>query len=790
MPEPPQNGPDANASACSAENVGGGVSLFLRLWAYGGPLQPLGALTLDREPEIVELIRGVIRDATFLVPEHAPQFFSARFEKVLDGASVAKAVQQRFLRYRRRTVPNQVIPTILICGTQDAEVSGLHSEAGAATLSDVLTRENAGQILVSESIFESIKSAPGLQFNSKPVREVEPSGAPEALYELLWTDESTYGHLRNAILTRQTVGRYEIQHELGRGAMAAVYKAHDQVIGRTVALKVISLDLNTPDRADIMERLKREAQAAGKLDHPNIITIYDVGQDADVVYLSMQFLQGQTLLTYLAHTGAPALSTLISWADQICSAVGFAHSHGVIHRDLKPANLMLTNQGVVKVLDFGIAKIENATLTQTGLVVGTPSYMSPEQVAGKKIDHRTDIFALGSVFYELVTREKPFRGDVATILYKIVNEDPPAPLIINPALPGGIDAIIRKALAKNPNDRFQSCEQMRKAFLEQAAILSVSPPASLSLNVPANTPESPAPAADNNILAELLEEPAPRRARIFWPAMAAVFAVGLIASMTWVFYIRSGSSSVAVTARKAIASAHGRLAELLSSAMRSTRSSVVQSQPADTDDPAQNISAVNHDSGLTNAANEPPATSNSPAGSQSSGGTANMSAQPTASVTNNEPVTDASHASSAVAESPMAGAQQSGLPDASEVARSNAPAQAATRSVPDTAIDPNAASTNAGPAKLAVASSSEQAPVIAPAAATKPHLKPRREAPLTVDGFTRHDVPELLREAETAAGRGDYRLAIYSYNLILKLDPANSSAKAGLRRVQAAQQSQ
>jgi serine/threonine-protein kinase len=256
----------------------------------------------------------------------------------------------------------------------------------------------------------------------------------------------------------KNLGRYKIVAELGKGAMGMVYKGIDPAINRYVALKTIRLDFvhDPEEMAELKERLYREARAAGKLSHPNIVTIYDVGNEGALQYIAMEYLEGQTLENMIRRKVKFNFRIIAQIITQICGALDYAHAQGIVHRDIKPANIMVLNDYSAKVMDFGIARVDSSSMTRTGIAMGTPNYISPEQLQGKPVDHRADIFSMGIVMYEMLVGRRPFRGEnLTSLIYNIVNTEPEAPSSINKSIPFIFDRVIAKALKKNPEERFQ-----------------------------------------------------------------------------------------------------------------------------------------------------------------------------------------------------------------------------------------------------------------------------------------------------------------------------------------------
>ena len=278
------------------------------------------------------------------------------------------------------------------------------------------------------------------------------------------------------------LGRYEIISELGQGAMGVVYKALDPLIDRVVAIKTINLGLALDEKEEYEGRFYQEAKAAGRLSHPNIVTIFDVGKSGDVAFIAMEFLQGKELRDILNEGERLPVGQILNIVYQVSLGIAYAHENGIVHRDVKPSNIMVGSDGQVKITDFGIARMESSSVrTQTGMVLGSPKYMSPEQVVGKLIDQRSDIFSLGVMLYEMLTGKAPFVGEnVNAIMYQTLNCIPPPPGSINSAVPDMLNFIVAKALAKGLDDRYQSAKDLasdlnacRENMIRDAAISSV-----------------------------------------------------------------------------------------------------------------------------------------------------------------------------------------------------------------------------------------------------------------------------------------------------------------------------
>jgi len=262
------------------------------------------------------------------------------------------------------------------------------------------------------------------------------------------------------------LGKYTIQSTLGQGAMGVVYKGFDPNIARTVAIKTIRKDaLSEEERQSLLGRFKQEAQAAGRLTHPGIVTVYDYDEDGDNAFIAMEYVNGRELQDFLDHNERFSLNTVIDIVSQLLDALIYSHAQGVVHRDIKPGNILVLGNGQIKVMDFGIAKIESSTLTQFGDVFGTPSYMSPEQCSGLKVDKRSDLYSAGVILYHLITGEKPFTGDSMTsIIHQVMITEPPLVSDINTQVPPFLDEVVRKALAKKPGQRFQTAEEFKAAL--------------------------------------------------------------------------------------------------------------------------------------------------------------------------------------------------------------------------------------------------------------------------------------------------------------------------------------
>jgi serine/threonine-protein kinase len=281
--------------------------------------------------------------------------------------------------------------------------------------------------------------------------------------------------LDGAGIEKPMLGRYEVEKELGKGAMGIVYLGKDPKISRVVAIKTMALaqEFEADELDEVKERFFREAETAGRLSHPNIVTIFDAGEEHDLAYIAMEFLRGHDLARYTKPDNLLDISTVASIVQRAAEGLAFAHAQHVVHRDVKPANIMYEpDSDSLKITDFGIARITDSSKTKTGMVLGTPSYMSPEQLAGKKVDGRSDIFSLGVMLYQLLSGSLPFKAEsMASLMFKITNEEAPNVKTARPDIPDELSSIIIKALIKNVEDRYQTGNEMAndlKAFLSKA----------------------------------------------------------------------------------------------------------------------------------------------------------------------------------------------------------------------------------------------------------------------------------------------------------------------------------
>ncbi|HEU0131245.1 MAG TPA: Stk1 family PASTA domain-containing Ser/Thr kinase [Mycobacteriales bacterium] len=336
-------------------------------------------------------------------------------------------------------------------------------------------------------------------------------------------------------------GRYEVGAPLGEGGMAEVYRGRDTRLGRDVAIKVLRSTL--AGDPTFLARFRREAQAAASLNHPNIVSVYDTGDDDGVPFIVMEYVEGRTLREVLRTQGRMLPQRALEIVADVCAALEHAHEQGIVHRDIKPANVMLNSSGTVKVMDFGIARAITAstsTMTQTQQVIGTAQYLSPEQARGEHVDARSDVYSTGCLLYELLTHQPPFTGDSpVAVAYQHVREDPTLPSTLNPDVEPAMESVVMKAMAKNPGNRYQTAAEMRDDLLRAAAGRPVRATPILS----AADTTLLTPAASTAVLGTLPPERRSRRG-VAYAALAVATILVFLASMFLVkaFFKNSGKS--------------------------------------------------------------------------------------------------------------------------------------------------------------------------------------------------------------------------------------------------------
>lgn len=290
----------------------------------------------------------------------------------------------------------------------------------------------------------------------------------------------------------RTLGKYELRSVLGRGATGTVYEGWDPVIARKVAIKTVNLP-PAGEAQDDLARFRREAQAAGRLSHPGIVAAYDYGEIETLAYIVMEFVDGRTLKSLLEGDERLPLPAALRVMNDVLEALEYSHGRGVVHRDIKPANVILTAEGRAKVADFGIARIESSNLTQAGTVMGTPAYMSPEQFMGQVVDRRTDIYACGVLLYQLLTGERPFEGSLTAVMHKALNTTPLPPSELAVTAPPVLDAVVARAMAKRPDDRYGSASQFARAIQDAVAAPAAPPPLVEDATIVSPPPAQPVP---------------------------------------------------------------------------------------------------------------------------------------------------------------------------------------------------------------------------------------------------------------------------------------------------------